>query len=701
MDKGIIMFIYEEMGRNKIAFSNEFDRDMGPSSLGQSILTSLTYDDPFNDMRLTTFRSFLFEIDRTYFGGVKASKFKDEDYVDADGWDETGIFCCPSATGCTRFLFSTTDAAGDISSVIEEYELNPDYFYIKNATNNPVELVCNVDGHLNTAIIPAGEVAITHNDKLVNNIEGKEGFDSNLIDLKVKNKYIDINWEGDIYIEINPFNQQSYEKILNTDYTHSDYVGSFKEVKEKYFDYLQAKGRGEDAKSPILLKNMKDTHYKDYLKFDFGDCRNRSISNTEVSFIPDINISVNGFKSTLSTDTRFDIKVPIGDAYKKGERKGSFELANPSLDLEGINDYYHRNGYINDDFNIYIEQSRKPDVLFAEIQNKETGECLSSFEIKYEPTIDTVPYSTNIRNAIKEQQEALLGDFDIEEKKSQELKELEEGNYYDYAARNDLTISPTEFTKDEYLPFNFNPIIEVDLTAYLQFKKKDLNQTNYYKYCDPDKISFKEFKNRDLIPLSVLNKDSLNNIREQIKTSSYTYQYFKYPFNSSFTINGIQAAKIAIGEKRFEGLLDDLIESGRTGFRTYRDMTENIKRCLDQDFTVFNMKDYGNEVGGSFIYRNLEFEFDYNIQSGELNLLYFDYSVEDSETGYYKQLELPELMKNSAVQEMLIDQIDLQVNTFIAENRYGSLDEMLKAAESKATKDISSISEKSKDELEL
>ena len=40
-------------------------------------------------------------------------------------------------------------------------------------------------------------------------------------------------------------------------------------------------------------------------------------------------------------------------------------------------------------------------------------------------------------------------------------------------------------------------------------------------------------------------------------------------------------------------------------------------------------------------------------------------------------------------------------DTFIAENRYGSLDEMLKAAESKATKGISSIREKSKDDLEL
>ena len=156
-----------------------------------------------------------------------------------------------------------------------------------------------------------------------------------------------------------------------------------------------------------------------------------------------------------------------------------------------------------------------------------------------------------------------------------------------------------------------------------------------------------------------------------------------------------------LGRKNLSSMFDQVVESGKKNTSVSVDMSDNIKHYFDQDFEVFNMRDYGDEIGGSFIYRNLELEFDYKPDTCELSLYQFDYETEDPETGYYKQIKLPPFLQNELVQDMIADQIDLQVNNFIAENRYGSLDEMLKAAEEKTAKTVCSKTEKSKDDLEL
>ena len=178
------------------------------------------------------------------------------------------------------------------------------------------------------------------------------------------------------------------------------------------------------------------------------------------------------------------------------------------------------------------------------------------------------------------------------------------------------------------------------------------------------------------------------------------YDIDKNGFRIHLDIDKCDHFKKTIGSKNLNNVFNKLVDSEKTSISVNVDMSDNIKHYLDQDFEVFNLKDYGDEIGGSFIYRNLEFEFDYNPSTEEINLMYFDYFIEDNETGYYKQLELPELMKNPAIQDMLVDQIDLQVNNFIAENRYGSLDDMLAAAEAKSKETISKET-KVKDELEL
>ena len=513
---------------------------------------------------------------------------------------------------------------------------------------------------------------------------------------------INVEWKGNIYIELFPFNQKNYETCLITDPADPNYLGTFKEVKDKFFNYLQAKGRGEDVKSPISINNLKKPYNIEYYNYSFGNNKHREFLNSKVyvDFISDINLDINGFKTKTDTFTREAITDTIKKSLMADKKSGSFELESPALDFGEINDRYHSTRIIGSAFDLYLEQSSRVDKLFAEFQDTATGECLLSFEIKYNPANELPIDGYTVREAVAEQYEAFIGDYDLEEKRIQDLKQKEEGNYYDYAISRDFTVSREEMEPDKYLPFNFNPVIQTDLTAYLQFKKKDLNLTTYHKYCNPEKISFKDFKDTDIIPLSVLNKDSLDKAREEMRQDSYTYQNFSYPLHSSFQIDRIEAPKLSIGEKRFEKLVDDLVASEKVWIRPKLDMSENIKRCFDQDFEVFNLKDYGDEVGGSFIYRNLEFEFDYNIQSGELSLLYFDYSVEDPETGYYKQLDLPPLLQNEAVQDMLLDQIDLQVNTFIAENRYGSLDEMLAAAEFKSKGTISKET-KSKDDLEM
>ena len=250
------------------------------------------------------------------------------------------------------------------------------------------------------------------------------------------------------------------------------------------------------------------------------------------------------------------------------------------------------------------------------------------------------------------------------------------------------------------MDWNFDTKPDVTLYGCATFKAVEIHQTAYYRYCDPDKITFSDFKGFQKFPLNVLNKRAIEEFKALLNFHPEIYDVKREHFFAQLNVGDYNHDTYAIGTKNLDKIIDKLIESGKMQNTVTLDMSENIKHYLDQDFTVFNMKDYGDEIGGSFIYRNLEFEFDYNHKTGELDLLYFDYKTEDPKTGYYKQLELPPLMKNPAIQDMLIDQIDLQVNNFIAENRYGSLDEMLAAAELKSKETISKET-KSKDEMEL
>ena len=510
-----------------------------------------------------------------------------------------------------------------------------------------------------------------------------------------------ITWEGTIGLEFSSFTQKTYDEVLDTDPSSPNYVGTFKEAKEKYFDYLQAKGRGEDVKNPFTIFNLKDRDYSDeYIRAYLGsrDINLMGSNNDiEVEFVPDIKINIDEkYESKLNHSTDQFIKNNIRIGLKAEQTSGSFEFdINKQFQEESkaAIETYKDPFSVYSDCNIYIEPSSKLDKVFIEVTNDKDPNMFISDIIKIDPTLGIAHnYSFNIylQNMI----DAYTCDYDLDEITQKMQYEKENGNFYEGKL--------LRCTGKDPMNWNFNPEGTIQFSSWLEFKKADLHQTNYYRYCDPDKITFKEFKEKGkTLPVYFLNKDKLQEWKDNTISPTGEMEKNCYPYGASLNIDTYDHNVKLIGEAALYELCDVLASNEALSVNATYDATDNIKYYFDQDFEVFNLKDYGNEIGGSFIYRNLEFEFDYDPQTEEIKLLHFDYSVEDDKTGYYKQIPLPELMKNPAIQEMLIDQIDLQVNTFIAENRYGSLDEMLKAAESKATKGISSRSEKSKDDLEM
>ena len=509
---------------------------------------------------------------------------------------------------------------------------------------------------------------------------------------------VNVEWEGNFYIELFPFTQKSYDEFLITDPSDPNYAGSFKELRPKYFEYLQAKGRGEDVKSPINILNTKEfSHHSrsdidDYLRPTrclYGG-KNAEL---EMYFLPDIKLKSDRTEGKLAYASPVAIKEEIRKELYIGNTAGSFTF-DKSINLEEINKNLQREKWFPDDFEVYLEWSNRPNRLFAEIRdNKEN--CLVSFtyDISSSFLSRDIHIDRMLENTIKNQINAYIQDFDYDEFKKEKSYSIINGNYYESKMQDIL---------GEHNPMDWNFDAKPDVTLYgcATFKAAEIHQTAYYRYCDPDKITFSDFKGFQKFPLNVLNKRAIEEFKSLITFHPKIYDVKREHFFAQLNVGDYNHDTYAIGTKNLDKIIDKLIESGKMQNTVTLDMSENIKHYLDQDFTVFNMKDYGDEIGGFFIYRNLEFEFDYNHKTGELDLLYFDYKTEDPETGYYKQLELPPLMKNPAIQDMLIDQIDLQVNNFIAENRYGSLDEMLAAAELKSKETISKET-KSKDEMEL
>lgn len=503
-----------------------------------------------------------------------------------------------------------------------------------------------------------------------------------------------ITWKGNVGVEFNSFTQKAYNEVLETDPASPNYVGPFKDIQAKYFEYLQAKGRGEDVNNPISIHNLKNINHKnnffekEYLGTNIC-CQDKSTAYTLNS---DIKLTVNDdYETKLVYNTVKGIKDLIKEAVKANITSGSFEIDLKQEFQKNIKEETDKLSTYGtcENCNIYMELTSKLNKAFLEITNSEDPNMFISDIVEVDPTLGKLPYTvfTERINAYKE-------DIDLEEAAKINIYEKENGNFYEGKL--------LRCTGKDPMNWNFNPEGTIQFSSWLEFKKADLHQTNYYRYCDPDKITFKEFKEKGkTLPVYFLNKDKLQEWKDNTISPTGEMEKNCYPYGASLNIDTYDHNVKLIGEAALYELCDVLASNEALSVNATYDATDNIKYYFDQDFEVFNLKDYGNEIGGSFIYRNLEFEFDYDPQTEEIKLLHFDYSVEDDKTGYYKQIPLPELMKNPAIQEMLIDQIDLQVNTFIAENRYGSLDEMLKAAESKATKGISSRSEKSKDDLEL
>ena len=502
-----------------------------------------------------------------------------------------------------------------------------------------------------------------------------------------------ISWEGNVYLEFDSFTQKAYNEVLDTDPASPNYVGPYKKVQEKYFEYLEAKGRGEDVKSPITIFNLKDSDYKDeYIRAYLGSFDKEHIGlkkDIAIKYIPDIKLTIDeDYETKLRPNTTLGIKNPIRDSLKTNKLFGSFEVdLNKELqeNVKEMSDRLTKYGTC-EDCNFYVELTSKLDKAFFEITNNKDPNMFISETIQIDPTI-----KINDTSFFTERIVAYKNDIDFDEMKQQEKLERENGNFYKGKLLRCENKDP--------MAWNFNPKFEVSLTAHANFKSSDLNKTTYYKYCNPDKISFKDFKWMKAIPISSLNERAIKEWKSHIIANNEVKD--DYPFRSHMSFSTYDWNVSVIGEKNLLKLCDDLANAAEE-FKVEKtiDMSDSIKYYFDQDFEVFNLKDYGDEIGGSFIYSNLEFEFDYNPKTEEINLMYFDYKIEDNETGYYKQLELPPLMKNPAIQDMLIDQIDLQVNNFIAENRYGSLDDMLAAAEMKSKGTIGKET-KSKDEMEL
>ena len=514
---------------------------------------------------------------------------------------------------------------------------------------------------------------------------------------KELNNKVNVEWEGNLYVEITPFTFSAYNELLVTDPSAPNLFGSFLELQTKYFDYLEAKGRGEDVKSPITIFDTKEFFYHkrsdidDFLTLSDNFVYNRD-SNYKMSFIPDIKLKSDKTEGHLTYNSPPKIKDEIRKALYDKKTSGSFEF-DKEINIPELNknlyDYYR----FPIDYKVNLEWSNRADRLFAEILN-DKDECVVTFTYDKKSSFLSCDINSDLdfKKEAAGQLNAYIKDIDFNDIRKAERYTQNHGNY--------LESKMKEATNPDPMTWNFNNVSEVSLNAWLQLKRYDINKTTYYKYCNPDKISFREFQALEKIPLGILNNRTINEFKMMINKLDVIYDIDKNGFRIHLDIDKCDHFKKTIGSKNLNNVFNKLVDSEKTSISVNVDMSDNIKHYLDQDFEVFNLKDYGDEIGGSFIYRNLEFEFDYNPSTEEINLMYFDYFIEDNETGYYKQLELPELMKNPAIQDMLVDQIDLQVNNFIAENRYGSLDDMLAAAEAKSKETISKET-KVKDELEL
>lgn len=368
-----------------------------------------------------------------------------------------------------------------------------------------------------------------------------------------------VEWEGNVYIELYPFTQNAYDTVLITDPTNPNYVGSFNEVEKKYFDYLQAKGSGEDVKSPITINNLVNREDKVHATVSLYALCSEVNNDVRIEAFQDIKIKA----GNLETD--YDKATPcivdrISTSLLDGKNSGSFTynelVVLNKADLKDIQ--WHFDPYIRDDYFIHMEPVPKTGSLSVEIQDKVSRQCLVSFDHKYNPL---------------------------------------EVNLYDHY--------------------------------------------DYYTLCE-----------------------IVNDTKEQLN---------RYMMNKDF--NEFQK------EKELTDYGDSL--------------------CLKEELTVLNCNDYGDAIGGSFVFRNEEYEFDYNINTFNIDLYKFNYDIEDNETGYYKEEGLPALLENPDIQDMIFEQIDLEVNSFIAKNRYGSLDDILAAAEEKAASQNTDSKEvKNKDDLE-
>lgn len=520
-------------------------------------------------------------------------------------------------------------------------------------------------------------------------------------DVTVKTR--NVEWEGDIYIELYPFTKRTYDFFLVSDSSEPGYVGNFNYVQEKYFNYLKEKGKGQDVKSPITIHNIKSQYQNDLLE-THQDCASRYGKNGKdcgIRILPchDIHIKSKDIESDYSSASE-DIQKEIHECIKKGMNSGSFDYNEKIIyDKEDLEEFNLKLGTsFSEKYTVYVEASPKINKLFLEIKDK-VNDNLISFSHKYNPLQFTLDRKHLLLETISCHVRAFIQDKDFDDFQKEETFIKENGTYYKESF-NDI-----KFSKDsDPQIISLLSELPVELQYNIHLNKSDINQTTYYKYCNPNKISFKDFKEIGTdIPLGLLNKSTIEEIRETAlsninKTVSFNNLIGSYSFNL-FANNFYKNRHASfIGTRAFNEIFDKLVESGEREIKTSIDMTQNTKHYFDEDIAIFSCKDYGDTIEGNFIFRNTEFEFDYDAETSDITLHKFDYDIEDNETGYYKEEELPALLQNETIQDLIFDQIDLEVNNFIAEQRYGSLDDMLLAAEEKAG---GSKSIKSKDDLEL
>ena len=247
-----------------------------------------------------------------------------------------------------------------------------------------------------------------------------------------------ISWEGTINVEFDSFTQKAYNEVLDTDPASPNYVGTFKEAKEKYFDYLQAKGRGENVKNPFTIFNLKDRDYSDeYIRayLGSGDVNFMGSNNDiKVGFVPDIKINIDEkYESKLERGTALFIKDNIRIGLEAEQASSSFEFdINKKLQerSEIAMKEYKDPASIYHHYNVYIAPSSKLDKVFIEVTNDTDPNMFISDIIKIDPSLDIATnYSFNsyLQNMI----DAYIKDKDFDEIAQKIQYEKENGNFYE------------------------------------------------------------------------------------------------------------------------------------------------------------------------------------------------------------------------------------------------------------------------------